>query len=44
MDAVEVIFSEGPFLAGIHMGDELTGALTLGRRLKAHLAALEVSP
>lgn len=44
LDAVEVIFSEGPFLAGIHMGEELTVALTLGRRLKAHLAALEVSP
>jgi hypothetical protein len=44
MEAVELIFTQGPFLAGIHMGEDLAEALVLGRRLQAHLAGLEAAP
>ncbi len=36
-DTYEIVFSRGPFLAGIHEADNLAAAATLAGRLAAHL-------
>lgn len=44
MDAVEVVFTHGPFLAGVHMAGDVESALVAAKRLQGHLAAIEVLP
>ena len=40
-DTYEIIFSRGPYLAGIHEADSLDVALVLAERLAGHLESLE---
>ena len=40
-DTYEIVFSRGPYLAGVHEADNLEAAIVLAERLTGHLESLE---
>ena len=44
MDAYELIFSRGPYLAGVHMAEDIAAAESLAAKMDQKLANMGVEP